>query len=284
MAMDKEVQYAMIGGGVAAFVSAGLQRYGDPVFAPMMYSATQYAKDLKTAGYLPLVADAGLTEDQIGVKILETTGFTWGSVATGKVAALVGSAHLTATKDTYMAAVGQKVPPYMLPSTIGAGLVGIAAVADAAGEYVEGLSKYRVLEGALGGNLLGYTVARGAGIIAFKAYPSGLDPIALPAGTMQYLDPNIQSNLRVLSERNNQLQSEVNTLRHQLQLGARATGTVQAAVPRVTVTELARNPNEALKQQQFMGDYPRYPAQVPAQVPQNVQFMSKIQQLEKAFL
>jgi len=283
MAMDKNVQNAMIGGGVAAFVSAGLQKYGDPVFAPMMYSATQYAKDLKTAGYLPLVADAGLTDDQIGVKILETTGFTWGSVATGKVAALVGSARLTATKDTYMAAVGQKVPPYMLPSTIGAGIIGIAAAADAAGDYVEGLSKYRVLEGALGGNLLGYTVARGAGLIAFKAYPSGLDPIALPAGTMQYLDPNIQSNLRALSERNGQLQSEVNTLRHQLQLGAaRATGTVQAAVPQVTVTELARNPNEALKQQQFMGDYPRY--QVPAAVPEKIQFMSKVQQLENAFL
>lgn len=271
--MDKNVQNAMIGGGVAAVISAGLQKYGDPLFASMLYSATQYAKDLKTAGYIPATGDAGLTDDQIGVKILETTGFTWGSVATGKVAALVGSGRLTATKDTYMAAVGQKVPPYMLPSTIGAAVVGIAAAADAAGEYVEGLREYRVLEGALGGNLVAYSAARATGFIAFKAYPSGLDPIALPAGTMQYLDPNVQSNLRALSERNNQLQAEVNALR------GRATGTVHAAIPQVTVTELARNPNEALKQQQFMGNYPAYPA-----VPGNMQFMSKLQQLEKAFL
>lgn len=279
MAMDKNVQNAMIGGGVAAFVSAGLQKYGDPVFAPMMYSATQYAKDLKTAGYVPATADAGLTDDQIGVKILETTGFTWGSTGVGKVGTLIGTGRLLATKDTYMAAVGQKVPPYMLPSTIGAAVIGIAAAADAANGYVEGLSKHRVLEGALGGNLIGYTVARGAGFIAFKAYPSGLDPVAIPAGTMQNFDANVQSNLRALSERNGQLQSEITTLRRQLQLGPRATGTVQASEPKVTVTEL-RNPNEMLRQQQFMGTYPEYPAAVP----HNIQFMSKIQQLERAFL
>lgn len=272
MAMDKNIQNAMIGGGVAAFISAGLQKYGDPVFASMMYSSTQYAKDLKTAGYLPSAADAGMTDDQIGVKILETTGFTWGSVAVGKVAALVGSGHLTATKDTYMAAVGQKVPPYMLPSTLGAGLIGIAAAADAAGNYIEGLREYRVLEGALGGNLIGYTVARGTGFIGFKAYPSGLDPIAIPAGTMQYLDQNVQSNLRALSERNGQLQSEINTLRLQPQHG-------YPAAPRVTVTELDRNRNEMLKNQQFMGNTPTVVA-----VPQEMQFMSRIQQLEKAFL
>lgn len=213
MAMDKDVQNAMIGGGVAAFVSAGLQKYGDPVFAPMLYSATQYAKDLKTTGYVPLAADAGLTDDQIGVKILETTGFPWGSVETGKVAALVGPGHLTATKDTYMAAVGQKVPPYMLPSTMGAGVIGLAAAADAAGKYVEGLSKYRVLEGALGGNLIGYTVARGTGFIGFKAYPSGLDPIALPTGTTQYLDQSAMQNLKRLTTDNSNLRAEIAQLR-----------------------------------------------------------------------
>jgi len=215
--------------------------------------------------------DTAKTDAEIGAIVTQASGYTFLSGP----ANLRGTAKLTADPFTYQAATGQKVAPWKQLSTWGTGLLGVVGIADGMYDFL-GLRQYKLLVAAAGASLLGDGVVRGIGVDGTITAPSGFDVSKQPG--MQYLDPTVQSNLRALSDRNNQLQSEVNTLRNQL--GGRATGTVQAAVPQVTVTEMGRDPNDALKQQQFMGTYPQYPAAVP----QNIQFMSKIQQLEKAFL
>ena len=268
MASKDDVYQVMEGVAAAKTIQALIRKYGDVVFAQMfLYTAEQYVKDLKTAGYVVQTVDAGKTDAEIGAIVTQASGYTFVSGP----ANLRGSAKLTADPFTYQAATGQKVAPWKQLSTWGTGLLGAVGIADSMYDFL-GMSKYKLLIAAAGSSLVGDGVVRALGVDGTITAPSGFDVSKQPA--MQYLDPNVQSNLRALSERNSQLQAEVNALR------GRATGTVQAAVPQVTVTELARNPNEVLKQQQFMGTYPTYPAAVP----QNIQFMSKIQQLEKAFL
>lgn len=204
--MDKEVTNAMIGGAGAAIVQAAVQRYADRWVAPWLYSSTQYAVDLKKAGYIPVSATA--SDADIGNAIVAATGYEF---AAGSPTNLVGTNKRTATIDTYMAAVGQKVAPYLLPSVWGSGLIGAVAALDSNYDFL-GLSEYKVMEGAIGGTLLGAAAMRAIpGITGIKAYPSGFDTTA--TSTMQYLDQNAAQNLNRLAAENQGLRNEIAQLR-----------------------------------------------------------------------
>lgn len=230
--MDKYITNAAVGAAGAAILQGGIQKYGDRLIAPMLYSSTQYAVDLKKAGYIPVSTTQ--SDADIGNAIVAATGYEF---AAGSPTNLVGTNKRTATIDTYMAAVGQKVSPFMLPSVWGTGLVGVFGIADSVNGWLGIKDKEtKIAEAALGGGLVGGAVMRAIpGLTGVKAYPSGFDVIA--TSTMQYLDPSVQANLRQLSERNAQLQSEIMQLRGHVG-PARASGAVNYSNPVVNVQEI----------------------------------------------
>jgi hypothetical protein len=208
--MDKDVQNAMIGGGAGPLLQVLTQKFVDPFIAPMLYSSAQYIKDLKAAGYVPQAADAGLTEEQLGTKVMETSGYTFASNSKG-APTLIDTSHLKATKDTYMAAVGQKVSPIMLPSTWGTGILGVVAAADSAYDFTGMARDYKIIEASAGASLVTGAVMRATGFVSMTAFPSGLDVPSAP--TVQYFSSEVQNNLQRLSSENQRLNQELAQLR-----------------------------------------------------------------------
>lgn len=219
MAMDKDAQNAIYGAAGAAVTQGFIQKYGDKFVAPMVYSPTQYAVDLKKYGYVYQTTPVS-SDEEVGALIISATGYKFASVTAPAAANLTGTNKRTATIDTYMAAVGQKVAPYMLPSVWGSGVIGLVAALDAVTDksFLLGdkrSKQTRILEASVGGGLVGAAVLRAIpGLTGVKIYPSGFDAVATP--TMQYLDKSAMHNLQILSADNNRLGADNNRLQQEL--------------------------------------------------------------------
>jgi len=207
MAMDKDVVQVMEGVAAGKAVQALMRKYGDLEVAKMfLYTPEQYVKDLKTAGYIVQTVDAAKTDAEIGVIVMQASGYTFLSGP----ANLRGSAKLTADPFTYRAAAGQKVSPYMFPSVWGTGILGAVGVADSMYDFL-GLKKHKLIVAAAGASLLGDGITRAMGVDGTITAPSGFDVTKQPG--MQYLDKSAMQNLQRLSTDNNNLRTELAQLR-----------------------------------------------------------------------
>jgi hypothetical protein len=206
--MDKDIIQVL--GGVAAgkIVYALMRTYVDPSLAPgLLYSPTTYWEDLKKAKYTLQPADATTSDEEIGKKINTEVGYEFVS-GPGN---LLGTKHLTANKYTYMAAVGQKVSAYTMPSVWGTGLIGVVGIADSVYDFL-GLSKYKVAVASMSASMLGDAMTRALGVGGVKAAPSGFD-VKMTDPPMQYLDSNAMQSLNKLAADNNALRQEITQMR-----------------------------------------------------------------------
>jgi len=208
MAMDKDVIQVVEGVAAAKTVQALVRKYGDLEVAKMfLYTPEQYVKDLKTAGYVVQIVDTAKTDAEIGVIVMQATGYTFLS----GLANLRGSAKLTADPFTYRAAAGQKVSPMYFPSTWLSALLGTVGVADSMYDFL-GMKKHKLLIAAAGSSLLGDGVTRALGVDGTITAPSGFDVTVQPG--MQYLNnQGALQNLQKLSADNSRLQKEIASLR-----------------------------------------------------------------------
>ncbi len=205
--MDKDITQIIEGVAAAKTVQALVRKYGDPIITQsFLYSAEQYVKDLKAAGYTVQAVDAAKTDAEIGEIIKQQSGYTF---ATGP-ANLRGTGKLTADPYTHQAAAGQKVASYMFPSVWGTSLVGVVALADSMKNFL-GVSKYKLVMAAAGSSMVGDGVVRALGVDGTITAPSGFDVSKQPA--MQYLDPSAMQNLQRLSSENQNLRNELAHLR-----------------------------------------------------------------------
>jgi len=245
MAMDKDAQNAIYGAAGAAVTQGLIQKYGDRFVAPMVYSPTQYAVDLKKYGYVYQTTPVR-SDEEVGALIISATGYEFASVTAPAAANLTGTNKRTATIDTYMAAVGQKVAPYMLPSVWGSGVIGFVAALDAVTDksFLLGdkrSKQTRILEASVGGGLVGAAVLRAIpGLTGVKIYPSGFDAVATP--TMQYLDESAMQNLRRLGADNNRLQQELAQLRSTQTATAQYPRGMPPGIPSYSVHANAQQP------------------------------------------
>lgn len=227
-----EATKQVLGGIIAGkIVQAGLRKYVDPMATNSilaLYTAEQYAKDLKTAGYAVQATDAAKTDAEIGVIILQTSGYTY---ATGP-GNLRGSAKLTADPFTYQAGAGQKVAAWKLPSASVSAALGAAGIIGAEYDYLgDGMRKYKLGATAFGASMLGDGILRGAGIDGTITAPSGFDVSAQPI--MGHLDASVVNNMKALSMELQRLQKENSQLRS-------ANGQLAQAAPHITVTDIGQ--------------------------------------------
>jgi len=207
MAMDKDVIQVVEGVAAAKTVQALVRKYGDLEVAKIfLYTPEQYVKDLKTAGYVVQIVDTAKTDAEIGVIVMQASGYTFLS----GLANLRGTAKLTADPFTYRAAAGQKVAPWAFPSVWGTGLIGAVGVADSMYDFL-GLKKHKLIVAAAGASLLGDGITRALGVDGTITAPSGFDVTTQPG--MQYLDKSAMQNLQRLSADNNNLRTEIAQLR-----------------------------------------------------------------------
>jgi hypothetical protein len=197
---------ALLGKGV----QTAIRYYVDlPVAQMSLYPPTQYAVDLKKAGYVVQAADSTKSDDEIGTTILSDTGYTYAS-GPGN---LMGTARLTANKYTYRAAAGQKVPAYLFPSFWLSGALGGAAVLEGAKNFskMAFTKKNELGVTTMGATMLMDSLARATGLEGTVSAPSGFDVSKQPA--FQQLDQSAVANLRRLSDENGRLQTELAQLR-----------------------------------------------------------------------
>jgi hypothetical protein len=233
MAMKKEITQVIAGIGIGKGIQALTRYYVDlEVAKTMLYTPTQYAVDLKKALYILKAADSTKSDDEIGRVIMSDTGFEFAS-GPGN---LMGTAKMTANKHTYRAAAGQKVAPWMFPSTWLSAVVGGVALAEGATNFTKiGFTKTNdVGVASMGASMLMDGISHGIGIDGTITAPSGFDVSKQPA--MQYLDQSAVANLRRLSDENNRLQGELAQLKGSRPPTQTAAYRYNAPQPQVTVT------------------------------------------------
>ena len=210
----KEVGSGMI---VSKGAYAVMRRFIDKEFAKLaLYKPIDYVKDLIKSGYLR--ADPADTDDDIATSIVSPTGYAF----VGGPSNLTGTNKLTATADTYMAAVGQKVSPLYLPSTWLSALIGVVAAAEAQWNFTgaEFTRTHGLGIGVAGVNMLLDGVSRGLGVDGVKVAPTGMD---VKPGTVQYLageSVNMQA-IQQMTQENQSMRTQIQQLKGQLS----ATGT-----------------------------------------------------------
>lgn len=219
-----ELDIKEVGGGmiVSKGAYAVLRRFIDKEFAKLaLYKPIDYVKDLIKSGYLR--ADPADTDDGIATAIVSPTGYTF----VGGPSNLTGTNKLTATSDTYMAAVGQKVTPLYLPSTWLSAIIGVAAAAEAQWNLTgsEFSRTHGLGIGVAGVNILLDGVARGLSVDGVKVAPTGMD---VKPGTVQYLageGVNMQA-IQQMTQENQAMRTQIQQLKGQ----SSATGT-PAGIP-----------------------------------------------------
>lgn len=201
--------------GVGSAVSKGIyaveRHFLDKEFAKMLlYKPIDYAKDLIKAGYVRAVATD--TDDEIASSIIGSTGYKFA----GGPANLTGDNKLTATSDTYFAAVGQKVSPWQLPSSWLSVITGLLLAAESqygltGSDFME---KHELGVGIAGVNMFVEGASRIIGIGSPKISPTGFD---VKVGTVQHLSGkgvNTQA-FQALTRENQTLKSSLSRMQQQ---------------------------------------------------------------------
>lgn len=196
--------------GAGSILSKGMysveRHFLDKEFAKMMlYKPLEYATDLIKAGYVRAVATD--TDDEIAKAILAATGYKFA----GGPANLIGDNKLTATSDTYFAAVGQKVSPWQLPSSWLSALTGVLLVSEAQYSLTKSafMRKHELGVGIAGVNMFVEGASRMFGIGSPKIAPTGFD---VKVGTVQHLTGkgvNVQA-FQALTRENQTLKTRLN--------------------------------------------------------------------------
>lgn len=209
-----EITQVAAGIGLGKGVQILIRKFADlQVAKHMLYTPAQYVKDLITGGYIRAAPTD--TDDAIATAILTANGYTFsGFNVAGAAGNLTGTNKLTANEYTYRAAAGQKVAPWMFPSTWLSGITGGILTAEGIMNFT-GSSYTRdkdVGVSALGLTLIADGAAHGIGIDGTVAAPSGFDIKSPPS--MQYLSQEAQKNLQKLSAENQRLQAEITQIRN----------------------------------------------------------------------
>ncbi|MCK5013518.1 MAG: hypothetical protein KAS66_06835 [Candidatus Omnitrophica bacterium] len=227
--------------GSGAVFSKGMYAFNrhflDKKFAKMtLYKPADYTKDLIKAGYVRAVATD--TDDDIATAIMSPTGYKFA----GGPANLVGDQKLTATSDTYMAAVGQKVSPWQLPSFWLSGITGVLLASEA--QYnltgADFTRKHELGVGMAGVNLVVEGVSRALSIGSPKIAPTGFD---VTPGTLQHLSgkgTNVQA-FQALTRENQMLKSRLGQMNRPATPTPTAT-LAHTSTPQPQVQELPETP------------------------------------------
>lgn len=215
----------------------------DKEFAKMtLYKPADYTKDLIKAGYVRAVATD--TDDDIATAIMSPTGYKFA----GGPANLVGDQKLTATSDTYMGAVGQKVSPWQLPSCWLSAITGVLLASEA--QYnltgADFTRKHELGVGLTGVNLAVEGVSRALSIGTPKIAPTGFD---VTPGTLQHLSgkgTNVQA-FQALTRENQMLKSRLGQMNRPATATPTATPTAtatlaQTSTPQPQIQELPETP------------------------------------------
>lgn len=227
--------------GSGAVLSKGIYAFNrhflDKEFAKMtLYKPADYTKDLIKAGYVRAVATD--TDDDIATAIMSPTGYKFA----GGPANLVGDQKLTATSDTYMAAVGQKVSPWQLPSFWASGITGVLLASEA--QYnltgADFTRKHELGVGMAGVNLVVEGVSRALSIGSPKIAPTGFD---VTPGTLQHLSgkgTNVQA-FQALTRENQMLKGRLGQMNRPATQSPTAT-LAPTSTPQPQVQELPETP------------------------------------------
>ena len=227
--------------GSGAVFSKGMYAFNrhflDKKFAKMtLYKPADYTKDLIKAGYVRAVATD--TDDDIATAIMSPTGYKFA----GGPANLVGDQKLTATSDTYMAAVGQEVAPWKLPSFWLSALTGVLLASEA--QYnltgADFTRKHELGVGMAGVNLVVEGVSRALSIGSPKIAPTGFD---VTPGTLQHLSgkgTNVQA-FQALTRENQMLKSRLGQMNRPATPTPTAT-LAHTSTPQPQVQELPETP------------------------------------------
>ena len=236
---------------VAAAVLAkgiyGLERHFlDKEFAKMvLYKPIDYTTDLIKAGYVRAIATD--TDDEIAKAIMSATGYKF----TGGPGNLTGDNKLTATSDTYFAAVGQEVSAWQLPSSWLSTISGVLLASEA--QYnltgADFTKKHELGVGIAGVNMFVEGAARMFGIGSPKTAPTGFD---VKVGTVQHLSgkgANVQA-FQALTRENHTLKSRLNSMQSRpttKPLGIQPTSMPQqhTSMPQPQVQEVPVTPDVA---------------------------------------
>lgn len=248
-----EITQVAAGIGIGKGVGILIRKFADLQVAKyMLYTSAQYVKDLITGGYIRAAATD--TDDAIAKAIMTGSGYTFSGYNTpGAGGNLTGVNKLIANESTYRAAAGQKVAPWMFPSTWLSGIVGGVFTAEGITNFTG--SSYTkdkdVGVSALGMTLLADGISHGIGIEGTVAAPSGFDIKTPPP--MQYLSQEAQKNLQKLAADNQRLQNEIAQIRNLRQtvdphIDTAPGGTVY------TEEKLPSKGAEALKERTYMLD------------------------------
>ena len=199
--------------GAASVLSKGTyaveRHFLDKEFAKWtLYKPLDYVKDLIKAGYTRAAATD--TDDEIATSITSTGGYKFA----GGPANLVGDFKLTATTETYMAAVGIKVAAWQLPSTWLSAITGVLLASEAQYNLTgsDFTRKHELGVGIAGMNLFVEGASRMIGIGSTKAAPTGLD---VAPGTVQHLSPQGGANVQAyqaLTRENQALKGRLNRM------------------------------------------------------------------------
>lgn len=208
-----EITQVAAGIGLGKGTQILIRKFADLQVAKyMLYTPAQYVKDLITGGYIRAVSTD--TDDAIATAILTPNGYTFsGFNVAGAAGNLTGTNKLTANEYTYRAAAGQKVAPWMFPSTWLSGIVGGLFTAEGITNFTGSgfTAKNDVGVSALGMSLLADGIMRGVGIEGTVAAPSGFDIKTPPS--MQYLSQEAQKNLQKLALDNQRLLAEIEQIK-----------------------------------------------------------------------
>ena len=198
--------------GAGSVLSKGIygveRHFLDKEFAKMvLYKPAEYTKDLIKAGYVRAVATD--TDDEIATAIMSATGYKF----TGGPGNLTGDNKLTATSDTYFAAVGQKVSAWQLPSSWLSALTGILLASEAQYNLTKSafMEKHELGVGIAGVNMFVEGASRMVGIGSPKIAPTGFD---VKVGTVQHLSGkgvNVQA-FQALTRENQTLKSRLSSM------------------------------------------------------------------------
>ncbi len=250
--VKEEITQVAAGIGIGKGLQILVRKFADLQVAKyMLYTPAQYVKDLITGGYIRAAATD--TDDAIAKAIMTANGYTFsGYHAAGAGGNLTGTNKLTATEYTYRAAAGQKVAPWMFPSTWLSGIAGTVLTAEGITNFTgSSYTKEKdVGVAALGITLLADGIAHGIGIDGTVAVPSGFDIKTPPS--MQYLSAEAQKNLQKLAADNQRLQAEIAQIR-----SLRAVDPNIKVAPGGTVytdTILPGKEGEALKERTYLMD------------------------------
>lgn len=239
--------------GAGSILSKGMygveRHFLDKEFAKMMlYKPLEYATDLIKAGYVR--ADATDTDDEIAKAILAATGYKFA----GGPANLTGDNKLTATSDTYFAAVGREVSPWQLPSSWLSAITGILLASEAQYNLTgsDFTRKHELGVGIAGVNMFVEGASRMVGIGSPKVAPTGFD---VKVGTVQHLTGkgvNVQA-FQALTRENQTLKGRLSSMQTSGVSSATLAQTAmpQTSTPQPQVQEVPMTPEVASIKDRF---------------------------------